>query len=165
MQSPCIGCEREHLDKSKCSLDCERRLEYFTIRELAWMPPPPVIKLKRQGTTDMNEPTDKPKRTCETEGCEKEAFPSGLCARCMGKRGAEANARKRADEKAKKSPGRPPGSKTGQDKGMVVSVDFGGYEEVLEQVKKKAQEEVRTLNGQVVYLLKKAMEEVISTRS
>jgi hypothetical protein len=105
-------------------------------------------------------------RVCETEGCENTTLGPNcpFCPSCMArkanqKRAAKTrqpNAIKRQKKvghnkaKAKKSP--PPGDTA------VITIDFGTYAPILRQVEDLAEKEMRPIDLQAIFMLKKYLE-------
>ena len=166
-KSPCIGCEREHKDKDLCSEKCPRRIEWLQKHGL-W-DPREVEQLEDVFMTDiLSKTTDDLSREdegfaidtdgsaieiriCKAEGCLNEAKISGYCHQCFSKIGAKASARNGLRKKPKKNRKRNPQIKRlvpirkalpGHREETVISVDFEGFEDVLNRVKELAEEEV-----------------------
>jgi hypothetical protein len=159
-KSPCIGCEREREDKELCVEHCAVR--DLWLRKQGYLQPyeeRPIRKREsKMSLTAERENKEKKKpagsalkspRVCKTEGCNEEARPNGYCPACFGKMGGQAFARKAAMKKQKQAL---------SEAGSVVSVDFRGYEKLLDQLSKLAQEEVRSISQQIVFLLKQSVQ-------
>ena len=83
---------------------------------------------------------------------EKPIQARGLCAKCyyhLKKEGKLPEKDKKRDIK----------DKTEQKKTLKITLDFTNYPELLEQIKKKAEEEIRSVNSQIIWELKKALNE------
>lgn len=118
---------------------------------------------------DQNGAGEEGKRLCKDCG-EKPTMSAKCpyCASCMRKKSIEARAAKVGKvQKDNKAPAagkakigiKPPAlPKTpAKTKMAVVQVDFGGYSQIFEGVKKLAEEEIRPVELQIIYLLKSAL--------
>lgn len=86
---------------------------------------------------------------------------SPYCARCMAKRANEAKKAKKAKKKPlPKHPKKVSPSKAKAEKSpphgdeAVVTIDFGKYAPILRKVESLAEEEVRSVESQIIYILK-----------
>ena len=99
---------------------------------------------------------------CKSEGCENKAQKNGYCKPCnvkFGNHKTDPNKGSRAPDIETEGISR---LTPILDKDNVICVDFEGYESVLKQVKILAQEDVRPLNFQVVWMLKKFLNDRVS---
>jgi len=100
------------------------------------------------------------KKVCKEENCQAEGNFGGYCASCAAKRANSIrwSQKKRAKRprmtrrRQEATPGPDP------DREAAITVDFGGHEKLLEQLRELAVAEIRPLNHQVIYLLKRAMQ-------
>ena len=109
---------------------------------------------------------DEAVKLCEECG-DKPVISKGskFCASCLARRASASKARRGAKKKTKeKRPhGTPPkkqaaviqkhkARETGNN--TLVQVDFKGYEDILDRLKHEALDQVRTLEGQIIWALK-----------
>lgn len=110
-------------------------------------------------------------RVCETKGCGKITFNPNcpLCPSCMAKKANEKRAAKKIGHEknkgiisAKKQQNETQGklnikeASLGAD--MTLTIEFGKHRPILEAIKEMAEEEVRPLDMQVIYMLKRQLE-------
>ena len=116
---------------------------------------------------DLMEPgKDETVKLCE-ECADKPVISKGskFCASCLARRASASKTRRGAKKKTKgKRPrGTPPkrqaaatqkqkARETGNN--TLVQVDFKGYEDILDRLKQEALDQVRTLEGQIIWALK-----------
>ncbi|MFC1867668.1 hypothetical protein ACFL0H_05995 [Thermodesulfobacteriota bacterium] len=115
---------------------------------------------KRAARKKKNESKDTVKgktKACKTEGCENKPQKNGYCRPCNVKFGNHKGGSKKPPEPPIKATEGLSDHEPIQCKDNVISVDFTGYEGVLKKVQELAQEDVRPLNYQVVWLLKEAL--------
>jgi len=105
---------------------------------------------------------------------EKEPLGSSpYCASCLGIRGnkakAEAKAALRAQneaaetsEKAKEPQGKPKDRKPLGDANTALRIDFGKHVSILREVEKVAEKEIRSVDLQVIYILKNYLKSQIN---
>ena len=109
--------------------------------------------------------TQKNTRICEECNKNKTISPKhSLCASCMAIRSHKARSGK------KKDPVKPKSKKTIHDKAKpekpqkghdtALTIEFGKYASVLNEIEKVAEEEVRSVDLQVIYILKKYLKNV-----
>jgi hypothetical protein len=100
-------------------------------------------------------------KVCKVEGCDNPAKPNGYCSSCFGKMGNKGLRSKQAAEKAMRAgdgrltPATIQGSQGNKD--TVISVDFGGHEEILEGLRLQAEEQIRPVEAQIIWLVKEAL--------
>ena len=98
-------------------------------------------------------------RICEKCGEKPTIQPSSpLCASCIAKEGWK-------DRSKNKSPGHPRKKKTTLDKSKAdksqhdsntaVTIEFGKHASVLREVEKLAEEQIRTIDLEVIYIIKR----------
>lgn len=78
-RSPCIGCEREYEDKSKCARTCDRLAAYRSSEKLEGKEDVGIEAAKETKTRDHN-PEIRDKK-CLIHGCDETALKRGLCDR------------------------------------------------------------------------------------
>ena len=98
---------------------------------------------------------------------ERETLGNGpYCASCLGQRGNRAKAAKAAKakneatekpEKAKKAQGKLKVKKVLNDANAALTVDFGKHVSILKEVENLADREIRPVECQVIYMLKKQL--------
>jgi hypothetical protein len=98
------------------------------------------------------------KKACKTPDCKGEAKIGGYCAACAARR---ANAIRWSGRGQPKRPRkeRPPNGTTpgpGPSRETAVTVDFKGYESFLEDVRAQARDQVRSVEGQILWIVKQA---------
>lgn len=88
------------------------------------------------------------------------------CASCMAKRAHKAKDKAPKEKKTKKAPSKKQSPRTGVDAHIdrreaeeepVILVHFDGYGEILEEIERLAKEETRTVELQVIHLLKRSL--------
>lgn len=118
-----------------------------------------------------NMETEKPDRIVNTricEDCGKEPTirpTSPYCPRCTGKRGNQNRKPGRKARKGRAVKRRDPGQCQRSDRGAIVPlrpdlevlVSFSRHPEILDRLKALAEKEIRPLDLQVIYLLKKSL--------
>lgn len=130
----------------------------------------------REGKGDMHLEAVSKENTRICEDCQerKTIRPSSpFCARCMGKKGNENRKPGRKERKKGPAKGKTTGECQRPDKGEIVSpgldlevlVSFQRFPDVLEGLKALAEREIRPLNLQVIYLLKKALKQESANES
>jgi hypothetical protein len=113
---------------------------------------------------------DKKPVLCEECGVKPPMSVNGrLCASCMARRSnVNRSKKKTGKKKTKKAPPKPksspkPGIKEYMDRmetkveEPVITVHFGEYKEILGQIKRLAGEETRSLELQIIHLLKRSL--------
>jgi len=101
---------------------------------------------------------DKKPALCEECKTRPILSPGGrLCASCMAKRSHKPKG-EAPKEKAKKTPPKQP-PRTGVAE-PVITIHFDGYGEILTEIERLAEEETRTLELQVIHLLKEQLHAV-----
>ncbi|MDY6989230.1 MAG: hypothetical protein SWQ30_14360 [Thermodesulfobacteriota bacterium] len=126
---------------------------------------------KKRATNPKLMTTEKKKNTrlCD---CGKPALSPTCpyCPSCMAKKSNEARAAKQKAEK--RPPERPSSGRTGEETALdmpkkekpptgpdtALVIDFGKYPRVFEQVKARAEEEVRPIDLQVIFMLKQGLQ-------
>jgi hypothetical protein len=99
------------------------------------------------------------KKACKTPGCKGETKIGDLCASCAARR---ANSVRWSLEGRAKRPRkeRPPKGTTpspGPSEQVTISVSFQGYEGLLKDIQDQAKDQVRSTEGQIIWLLKSAI--------
>ena len=107
----------------------------------------------------MSQGNEKPENTRICEDCKKNKTISpkhSLCASCMARRSNKSRHKNQG-------PGKPKGKEKGQgmhkgvivDTGLYLDAVFGGkYSYLVKELEKVAEEEIRTLDAQTIYILK-----------
>lgn len=119
---------------------------------------PKIAGEEKVNMVDQNKTGGEKPRLCKDCG-EKPTISAKCpyCASCMRKRSIVARERKK-EESGRDQTGlikTPPGPKEAPKSEMaVVQVDFGGYPQILEGLKKMAKEEIRPVELQILYLVK-----------
>jgi len=118
----------------------------------------PFYELYKKGTPAGQE-TETGKKLCETCHERPVIHPnSPYCSICMNKKRWEnSKARKKAPAKPKKkktTPCKPQAEKPQQDRKTALTIEFGRHAPVLREVEKLAEEEMRPVDLQVIYILK-----------
>ncbi len=109
-------------------------------------------------------------RVCKTDGCGKITFGPHcpLCPSCMAKKANEKRAAKKTEHeknkgviRAKKQQNETQGQlkveKASPGDDTVLTIEFGKHGSILEAIKEIAEEEVRPLDMQIIYMLKKQL--------
>ncbi|MBN2468018.1 MAG: hypothetical protein JXD19_07690 [Deltaproteobacteria bacterium] len=93
-------------------------------------------------------------KLCEECG-QKQVISHGsrLCASCMAKRSRKPKPETEAPKKCRHDKSAKP-EKVPKQSASVVTIDFGKYVAILKQVEKLADEEMRPVDLQVIYILK-----------
>jgi hypothetical protein len=148
-QSPCLSCGRVDEDKSQCSEACER-LKEFLDRPVFWGDYPTA---ERGGEVSELE---SPKKVCKTPDCEREGNFGGYCAPCAARRANSVRwspgGRAKRPRKERPPKGTTPGPGPSQE--TAVTVDFKGYESLLEDIRAQAEEQLRPLENQILWIVK-----------
>ena len=120
--------------------------------------------------TDVPGVTGKVKVLC-SDCRERETLGHGsLCAHCLGVRGNRAKAAKAAragkagknkgsekPKKAKKTQSKPKGKKVLSETDTALTIEFGKHTSILREVESLADNEIRPVECQVIYMLKKQL--------
>ena len=111
------------------------------------------------GPPETSSPSRKMCKTCGLKPTISDSCP--LCPSCMRKRSIQSRKGKTAPVRAQR--GRPKKDtnhheKTPTIENMAVNIDFGTYPHVLKQVSDLADQEIRPLDLQIIYLLKRHFE-------
>ena len=116
-------------------------------------------KEKKDGTGSIGEITHTPRKLCATCGNKPTISDSSpYCPSCMNKRSRESQKNKTASvrlqrEKPKKDTTRY--EKTPTIENTAVNIDFGEHPLILKRVRDLADQEIRPLELQIIYLLKR----------
>lgn len=104
-------------------------------------------------------------RTCETKACENKTISPKhpFCASCLARKSNEARTSNKARKAKLKAPvksntkGRGKAEKSshvGLAKPIQIQIDFGKHTLVLDEIKDLAEEEMRPIEWQIIYMLK-----------
>ena len=101
---------------------------------------------------------DTEKKTCTKPGCEEPVKARGLCARHYN---LEYNRQLREKKKGVREKIQIPASKpaveeipVSEEGHSIIIVDFADFPELLEQVEERARTDIRTVEHEVLYLVK-----------
>ena len=111
------------------------------------------------GPPETSSPSRKMCKTCGLKPTISNNCP--LCPSCMRKKSMESRKGKTAPVQARKrktKEDKAPAEKTPTIENMAVNIDFGTYPHVLKQVSDLADQEIRPLDLQIIYLLKRHFE-------
>jgi len=125
-------------------------------------------------------------RVCESEGCEKTTLNANcpLCPSCMARKANKSRADKKSSHKKRKhkdgstlkkkettrrhkdrrakpkgkTNDKPNTEKTSPDSITALTIEFGEHASILREVEKLAEEEMRPVDLQVIYMVKKYLE-------
>ena len=102
-------------------------------------------------------------RICETETCERVTISptTPFCAACLARKSNIAKAKKKDPVKSdSKTNGK---GRTTQKKSILgqisepIQIDFGKHTSILDEIRSLAEEEMRPLEWQIIYMLKKSL--------
>lgn len=100
-------------------------------------------------------------RICETEGCERITLSQSCpyCASCMAKRANNGQKKRPTKSKAqKKANGKAKAEIASPRSNTEITIQFGKYASVLKEVEDLAEQEMRPVDMQVVFILKNHLE-------
>jgi len=104
-----------------------------------------------------NEAREDKAKICKDCGEKPTMSPhSPYCSSCMQKRAIKARMKSKKASKGEKEEIRPTGHRKETSKAgrVIMPVDFGGHRETLEAVVKLAEEELRPVGIQIIFMLK-----------
>lgn len=173
MENPCRFCERRDKNKdNEICYECEKRIAYanYVARASHFMK---VIKITDSGEKVDLRNTERPgddrgkaeaadshieKSLCEKCGEKPTIHPnSKLCASCLAKKKYEnggPGSRPGKESRTAKGAASQGGQKAAEAPLRRISIDFGKYAPIIDDLKALAEKETRTLELQIIHILK-----------
>ena len=118
-----------------------------------------IMELEKEGSSINNE-QEEIGNLCKECGKKPRLGNSPFCASCLGVRGNRAKAAKAKNEgtekpkKTKEAQGKPKDKQALNDANAALTLEFGQHASVLREVKRLADEQVRPVEYQIIYILK-----------
>jgi phosphoribosylformylglycinamidine (FGAM) synthase PurS component len=171
-KNPCLSCELLDQDKNNPTCEgCKKRIEYVVaIGDMAYSVPVELTDLTAKKGIEMRIDAEKPqktqtesKRICEKCGNNPTIHPnSKTCASCMAKlshkkRKCPESAFKAGKTKEAAGSLAKPSVTPEKQKG-AITIEFKSHVQILKEVEKLAEREMRPLDRQILYILKKYIE-------
>ena len=117
----------------------------------------PTIPKKKETPASTGKKEDA--RICEDCNKNKTISPKhSLCASCMARRSNKSRPKKKVPASPKRketTQNKAIPEKPQQDHDTALTIEFGKYASVLSEIKKIAEEEVRSIDLQIIYILKR----------
>jgi hypothetical protein len=166
LQSP----EYFYCEKTKCTLKVEicRQRQIKNRKTPAFLFTPfPICGKCEQGAKNMEEKTEKtiPKEQRLCEDCKQKpviSAGSALCASCLGRKAHKNKPEKESPQHTEKRPPTPPKPKPKEEPQEYhissLTIDFEKYVTILQEIRKIAEEEMRPVNLQIIYILRHYLE-------
>ena len=116
------------------------------------------------GVKEMSTIPEKKENTRICEKCGKNRTiqaNSSLCASCIGKQAWKGDKKKQTIDKRKNKEAAQNETKQSQKNhpGTVVKIEFGKYSLILKEIEELADSEIRTVEEQIIYILKSAIKQ------
>lgn len=118
-----------------------------------------IMQLEKEGSSINNE-QEKIENLCKECGEKPRLGNSPFCASCLGVRGNRAKAAKAKNKgaerpkKVKETQNKPKGNRVLNDANAALTLEFGQHASILKEVKRLADEQIRPVEYQIMYMLK-----------